>query len=741
MTKRTVLDRITRGAAMAFGFVVLLCPVVLAQAAPPKVLLLFSHDRLLPANIELEGGIREALGRLGVPVEIHAEFLDVVRFPGPDHAENMTRYLHDRHADRPPAAILTIGPHSLGFIATHRQKVFPQAPLVVAGFTDRELENARNLRRFAGRPMRWTIEPILREIPRCRPDIRRLHLVAGSAPFDRERLHDALEACAAVDHGLTITTSAGEDLATLQHALGQLDDDTLVVYLSYFRTPGGTTTVPRVVGSRLAASASVPLLGLFDSFLGDGITGICATSFHHEGVTAGELVSRILSGEPPASIELLEPATPRFVFDAKQLDRWGWDEDRLPPKSEIVNRSPGLWEQHRDMVIAGGAVLLVQSALIAGLVLARRRQQRTQGKLRRSEARFIGIFRGSPTAIAILRQKDGTIVEVNPAWEAMTGVARDDALGRTPLEQGFLISGDAEGRFAEFLEAGKPLREYEQPFCSPEGHTLSLSLTLNLVELQGETCYVVLAEDVTERREISENLRQISHASRLAQLGEMTASIAHEINQPLAAILSNTEAAEMLIARDEAPLGEVRKILSDIRHDDLRASKVIQRVRALLARREIRFEAIDLEGVIRGTARLITDETRHRGIEIDFQIEPGLPAVQGNQGQLEQAFLNLLFNAMDAMSETPVPRRKITIHATPDDPAHLRITVGDCGTGIAPADQARLFEAFSTTKEGGMGLGLSLVRSIVELHGGRITAENNASGGADFHLTLPVPSP
>ncbi|MGA0845049.1 MAG: ATP-binding protein [Luteolibacter sp.] len=702
-----------------------------AKSPIPRVLMLFSHDRLLPASIELEEGFRERIAKQPSRIDTYSEFLDVVRFPAPEHAVSMNRYLVERYESSPPDVIVAIGPQSLNFLAHHRAGLFPDTPCVITGFNETELKSSGVPPGVVGRPMIWTVEPIFRELPKYRPDIHRLHLVAGAAPFDKQQFEIAFEASQKAASGLTITSSVGEEIATLRDSLARLPDDTIIIFLSYFRTPSGTATVPRNVSGQLTATASVPMLGLFDSYLGNGITGVCASSFYDEGVAAADLVVRILGGESPDKIGILPPAPPRFVFDARQLERWRWGSDSLPPSSILRYHRPRPWWQQQKTVLTGGALLLIQSGLIASLFISRRRQKHTAAELRRSDA-------GSPTAITILRQADGRTIEVNPAWESITGIARANSLGKTPPELGFLTENDSNQRFAEFLDSGKRLREFEQAFRAPDGKIMTLSLAAELVELHGEPCYVVMAHDVTGRHKLSEARRQILHAARLAQLGEITASISHEINQPLSAILSNTEAAEMLIKRADPPLDELRKILADIRRDDLRASQVIQRVRALVSRQELRADTIDVNMFLKQAAELIARETKRRGVDIMFDISPELPPLAGDRGQLEQALLNLLLNAMDSMTQTPISLRQITLRARLNGPENLQITVSDRGGGIAIEDQDRLFESFFSTKERGLGLGLALVHAITELHGGRASAENNASGGADFHLYLPL---
>ncbi|HKC43487.1 MAG TPA: ATP-binding protein [Burkholderiales bacterium] len=256
-----------------------------------------------------------------------------------------------------------------------------------------------------------------------------------------------------------------------------------------------------------------------------------------------------------------------------------------------------------------------------------------------------------------------------------------------------------------------------------------------VTELQG------IGRDITDRKRAEDANQRLAHASRLAVMGELTASIAHEINQPLGAILANADAADLLLETGAGRLYEVRRILADIRRDDLRASDVIQRMRELLRKRPLDRQPVNVNEVTAGVLQLLAAEAARRGVAVEADLAPGLPAVHGDRGHLQQVLLNLLMNGLEAMADTPLARRRLAVRSAQND-GMVEVAVMDAGHGLDRSQRPRLFESFFTTKKDGMGLGLSLARSIVEAHGGRIWAEDRPGGGATFRFTLPVePAP
>jgi C4-dicarboxylate-specific signal transduction histidine kinase len=226
---------------------------------------------------------------------------------------------------------------------------------------------------------------------------------------------------------------------------------------------------------------------------------------------------------------------------------------------------------------------------------------------------------------------------------------------------------------------------------------------------------------------------------RRAAMGELATSLAHELNQPLAAILRNAEAAKMQLASGTPPIQELQEIVEDIRKDDKRAGELIRRMRTLLQRRDLDAQTVDLDVLVQETADLLGPEATAKGVHIDIECGAGSHLVNGDRVHLQQVLLNLVLNGIDAMAGVPPERRRLTIR-TARLAGEIEVAVSDTGCGISGDALARIFEPFFTTKgEGeGMGMGLSISRSIVEAHDGRILAENNRDRGATVRFFLPV---
>jgi two-component system sensor kinase FixL len=232
-----------------------------------------------------------------------------------------------------------------------------------------------------------------------------------------------------------------------------------------------------------------------------------------------------------------------------------------------------------------------------------------------------------------------------------------------------------------------------------------------------------------------------THAGRLALVGEIAGSIAHEISQPLSAILTNADAAESLLSQPHPPLDEIRRMLADIRRDDLRASDIVRHLHSLLKRRELQTTMIDLNEVAATALSLIQPVARKRLVTVRSSLDASLPPIHGDSIHLEQVLLNLMMNAMDAMASNTangVGERILNVTTSRYDKYSAAITVTDTGPGIAAAYRRQIFDSFFSTKKEGMGLGLAIARTIVQVHGGEIWQEGTPAGGAVFKFTIPL---
>ncbi len=330
-------------------------------------------------------------------------------------------------------------------------------------------------------------------------------------------------------------------------------------------------------------------------------------------------------------------------------------------------------------------------------------------------------------------------------WRALFGFADTE-----PLEfDHFLqrLHPDDRDTFRSIVERaaeGSGGYEAEYRVVSPGGEVSWIG-SHGRVEFDGAGNPVLIrgvSHDITRRKEAeqeTQNLRrEIAHAGRVSMMGQLASALAHEINQPLGAILRNAEAAELFMQHEPPDLDEVRAILADIRRDDQRAGNVIGRMRGLLKRQDLDKRPVDVGEIVAEVAALIRSDAAARHIKLELAVADGLPPVLGDIVHLQQVLLNLIVNGLDAIDETNQGDRRVSITAVLDGPNTVEIAVNDSGRGIPPDKFTSIFDPFYTTKANGLGMGLPISRGIIEAHRGRLRAENNKEGGASFRFTLPT---
>ena len=952
-----------------------LCVVLAFLSFPPHargadlperktVVLLYPDPRLLPESIAVEQGIRSTLEpAVASGIDFYTEYLDLGSLSEDRGERLMTRFLRQKYQGRKVDLVIPVAFPALHFFLQHRAELFPGVPAI---FCAANLDAVRRLDLgpdITGVRLRSEWGATLEAALKVDPGIRQVLVITGTSEIDRD-----LEAAAAEDLGpyrkqVALTYLTGLPMAQMLDAVGRLPKDSIVLFVSVLRDGAGRLfTNPEAV-SLIARASNVPVYSWSETHLGHGIVGGRLASFEAQGTRAAELGLRILSGEQPKNVPMVDGAGAAYIFDVRQLRRWGIGENRLPQGSIVRYQDPSLWVLYRGHVV-GGVLILGVMSLMWGLLLQRAGRRRVElslderlrfesllselsaglihvslndlddeiGRGLRRVGEFLKVDRANlheyvaegavvriswavegveplsrvtepdqfpwateqlrgghivrfsrldelPEQAAIDRQsyqRSGTQSDLSlplGAGDPLLGVLSFDAVRtertwpdallprlrllsevfagalerrRTELalnerlrfeallsELSAVFSGlpaleiDDEitrglRRIVDFLEVDRAslVKFSEDGLSAQTTHSWTAdgvaqapsAIALDqipwtaarlqggtvvrfsrLEELPGEDTAMdrrtylalgiksrvevplmvgdtvvgalalsTLAAERTWRDELVQRLRlfgemfanslarkqseleaqglrnDLAHAGRVATIGELTASLAHELNQPLTAILSNAQAGQRVLETAPVDLEELGEILGDIVEDDKRAGEVIRRLRSLLTKSDPQMGALDLNEALGEVARLVSGDAVVRGVSIRLELADGLPPVRGDRVQLQQVVLNLVLNAMDAMRASGARDRVLVLRTARADAKTVRVEVRDSGAGINEGDMGKIFQAFYTTKPDGMGIGLAITRSIVDAHGGRLEAHNNLDGGATFSFTLPI---
>lgn len=581
----------------------------------PRVLILYPYDERLPATSIAGENARVRLQEATAgKIDLFSEFLDFSRFPEAAHDDRMARYMAEKYSDHRPDVVIALGEPSTRFIVNHRETVAPDAKIVFAGF-DRESASKLNLPGdVVGAFSEFDIAKTLELARSLQPDATHLFIIGGSANFDSEWLASARTSLA--DAAKDYQTIYLENLSIDEfvESASHFPADSIVLFLTIFADSTGRNFLPKDAAGLVAAKASAPVYGPYNTYLGQGVVGGNTATFESMGNAVADLALDMLAGKPTVNVEV--PDT--FFADARQLKRWGLSESALPTGTELSFRQPNIWEEYWPLITGIFAVVAFQAMIIAGLLVERRRR----------------------------------------------------------------LAAESESR-------------------------------LRLLELV--------------------------HLNQSATAGALSASIAHELNQPLGAILSNAEAAEAILKGKAPDLNMIQQILADIIDDDQRARNIILRLRALLKKRAaIDWQVFDLNEVVDSAVNILHAEAEKRRVVLSAERSTSRLPVRADRVHLQQVILNLATNAMDAMADAATGERKLTFHGGLYDDAKVELSISDTGRGIPKDCLDSVFDAFYTTKSTGTGLGLSIARAIVETYGGKIWADNRAGGGAVFRFVLPL---
>jgi signal transduction histidine kinase len=583
----------------------------------------------------------------------------------------------------------------------------------------------------------------------------------------------------------------GPSLEAIVEQVAALPPRTVVLLGPFLRDATGREFSPADASTRIAAASKVPVHTVSSAMLGSGVVGGHVVSFEAHGREAGRLAAGMLSGThvPPS-----DAATNVPTFDARQLRRWGLDARRLPPSSTLLFGEPTVWTRYRHYIYLSGAILVVQSGLIATLLVQRSKRRRAEEALA-SRLRFETLL-ADLSAVFVSRAGEdvnqhiqtalrrigdelgidrvtvgelvagGTAVHVTHWW-VREGTAPLPAIldpSRLPWVIGRVLQGQSVyvSRHADLpAEAGADRRTMTTlgtrslavlPLAIGGSVTGLLALAVTRAErpwssdlasrltLLAEVFAGALARQRAEQamEEARNHREEIAHVQRVTMLGELTAALAHELSQPLSAIVMNAQAADRLLRDAASGRAKVREALADICTESQRAMRVFKGLRALFRKERTAYGAVSVNALVEEVAGLLRGELKLKGIALEVALDPEEPRLLGDAVQLQQVLLNLLINAAQAISAADGGPREIAVTTAHRLSEVLHVTVRDTGVGVPEARLEQIFTRFVSDKPGGLGMGLTICRSIVQQHGGQIWAARNPGRGLTVHVELPL---
>ncbi len=730
---RNVLTRVCLIAVITFVACTAL-PGVLAQGSLSEkhVLALYWYARDYPINELYERGLRRTLAVPQGGPEYYSEYLEIDRFPEAEQAPLLRDYLRKKYANQPIDVIVATAQTPVEFLLEDRT-LFAGVPIVYTGFGTIDAAPQRTEPGVAGIFIVGVYARTLEAMRAIHPDTEQVFVVT-SLPRNggRERVEIIRRELAPFERQVTITYLTDMTTEALVERVSQAPPRSLVLYVRHAEEDSTNAGLaPVEAASVLVRASAVPVYTIARTYFGQGVVGGYLVDHEVVGAQAGNLAMRILGGlQPEQSNGTTATLTP--MFDWRAIQRWGIDPSRLPAGSDIRFRAPTVWDQYRGYIVGAATLLVLQGLLIAALIVQRSRR-------RKVEARNSAILNAAPDMMFLLT-KQGVFLDFHAPIRRDLFVQPDSFIGRNmgdvlPPR----VAATIAGVFARLDKEPSPIIvEYVLPMPDGDRQYEGRVVPCRTNEV------LIVVRDVTQRkrseRALIEAQADLSRLSRLTALGEFTASIAHEIRQPLTVILLNAKTCLRWLSGKTPDLTEISAALTDVMDAGQRANEIIRRNRELFKHHTVQTTPLDINVVISDVEALAKSRLAAARVTLVTSVPPDVPAVQGDRVELQQVLLNLIGNSIDAMDGDHASSRLIEISSGLAPDGLVRISVRDTGSGLKGVDRARMFELSYTTKPSGSGVGLSISRSIVEAHGGQLWAEEGTGRGATFSFTLPVHS-
>ena len=735
-----------------FIFITIVFSNTLAISADAKesqrVLILRFDNSFAPGPSKTQTHLVKTLQEKSSPkILIDVEYLDLTRYNDEQHQKNLIDLLEHKYSTVKFDLIITIGSLALEMVLAHDADLFRRSPVVFCLFQPNLPETYKKNPDTTGliaKGYHNSIQETLELSLELQPKVENVIVIAGVDKWSRNLLKIAKEISRPYEKQYRFSWLTDMTMDELIETVSTPMEKTIILYLSVIKDTAGNKYIPVHACRMIAQAAKAPVYALWSGTIGAGAIGGYVLSGEKIGEQTADMCLKILNGEKPSNIPI-ERYEDAYMFDWRQVKRWSIPEDRLPPGSIVKFKEFTVWDRYKGRIISAFALILFQALIISYLVYQRRIRRKNEKDLLQAELRYRTVA-DFTYDWEYWQNTDGALQYVSPSCERISGYTIQEFKTAPSLFKDIILPEDRE---IWDIHDHKSAENEE-----PSGIQFRIKRKDGQIRWIENVCQPVKTNqgdhlgirgsnrDITERKLAEINAQkhreELTYISRVTTLGELSASMAHELNQPLAAILNNANAAMKFISGDRKDLDEVNEILNDIIKDDRRASGIIKKLRTLMSKKEMEFSPLNLNEIIWGVAKLTDRETSVRDVPLILELDDDLPHVKGDAIHLEQIILNLILNGTEAMVTIDRQFRKLRICTTEHDRDFIKVSVEDKGTGIDEAHINSIFETFYTTKPGGMGMGLSICRSIIEAHGGRLWAENNPDQGATVYFTVPV---
>lgn len=713
-----------------------------------KVLVLFSFRPTMPIAKQWENGIRSIFDSdKSSDYIINIEHLDLSHYKDPHYRKLLHDLYSYKYKDHEPDLIIPILNAAVDLVFEYGDIFNPDIPIVFGGvekqFMDQKTIPPNTTGYFTDISYKETLDLALS----LHPETENVFIVGGAGLIIEKWLNSLREEYKEYEDRYTLSYLTGLPMSSLLHELRNLPKKSIIISLPILLDGAGKEFVGNESLKIITQAATAPVYTFWDITLGTGVTGGYMSSFEREGRKVASLGVQVLNGQQPIDIPITQVAKSEYMFDWRQLKRWSIREAQLPAGSIVLFEEFTLWDTYRSQIIGAFVLLALLLMIISRLISQKRTLYLAKDELLLAKQKYRTVA-DHTYDWEYWQTPDDMMQYVSPSCKRICDYTAEELIKNPALLRIIILPED------QWI--------WDKHTCGDHDTEKNKIIVFRILRPDGEVRWIehvcqpvfdhqgiyqgkrASNRDITEREFYKAQTHQLqsdlAHMDRLVSLNTLTSAVAHEINQPLAAMRSYAQAAIRFLNTDTPDYENISKALNGIVEDNKRAAAVVNRLRGLVKKGKVQKEFVEVNSAINGVVSLLASEFILKDIFIKKNLQPQPLVVFFDLIQLQQVIINLFTNAFDAIESLPADERTITISTTLENENSAIVTISDSGNGIRPELMETIFDPFETTKPKGIGIGLSICKSILEEHGGKILVDNTKNGGAVFSLILPIAS-